>query len=167
MDSPLLRKYTPQQQRDINLVRLYLQAITLSDLSAPEGIQIRPQALLGNRELGQRLRTNWPRQESVSPTQRRLWSRFISSNYLRYDRYWLHALGPVRLDLRPKQRQPPLIAPTMYDDTLGTPPTTLKEYLSKLPRWHQRLLSNYTQESPDTKLCGKLSLEETCDNRIG
>lgn len=149
MDSPTLSRYNPQQKRDINLVRLYLQAITLSDLSTPDGLQIRPQALSGYRAEAQRLRKNWPRQESISHKQRRLWTRFISSTFLRYDRHWLHALGPTRPDLRPRHRWPSPIAPTMSDDSPRSQSTDLKAYLSQLPRWHQRLLSNYTQESPD------------------
>jgi hypothetical protein len=45
MDTPTIRHYSPQQQRDINLVRIHLQAITLSDLSSPDGKTIRPQAI--------------------------------------------------------------------------------------------------------------------------
>ena len=44
-----LTLYTPQQQRDVNLVRLYLQAITLSDISETNGNGICEQAFNGRR----------------------------------------------------------------------------------------------------------------------
>jgi hypothetical protein len=53
MEGITLKQYTPQQQRDINLVRLYLQAITLFDLSTPDGKTIRPNALSGIRGAAQ------------------------------------------------------------------------------------------------------------------
>ena len=70
MDTQTIRHYSQQQQRDINLVRLHLQAITLSDLSSPDGKRIRPKALSGFREVDQRPRQNWPRQESITASQR-------------------------------------------------------------------------------------------------
>jgi hypothetical protein len=59
MDTSALRHYTPGQQRDINLVRLYIQAMTLSDLSIFDGTMIREEALQGTRGLHQKIRTNW------------------------------------------------------------------------------------------------------------
>lgn len=47
MECPTLTKYSPQQQQLINLVRLHLQVLTLSDLSMPDGKTIRSNALLG------------------------------------------------------------------------------------------------------------------------
>jgi hypothetical protein len=149
MDSPTLSRYSPTQQRDINLVRLHLQVLTLSDLSASDGKTIRTNALSGIRELDHQLRKHWPRQEHVTTAQRRLWTRFISSNYLRYDKYWSHALGPT-----PTQRlhtpRSPSIAPTLTDQSPTVTANSLNEYLSRLPRWHQRLLSNLQQEATDT-----------------
>jgi hypothetical protein len=56
-----LKHYTPGQQRDINLVRLYIQAMTLSDLSTYDGTMIREEALQGVRGSQQKVRIHWPR----------------------------------------------------------------------------------------------------------
>jgi hypothetical protein len=68
MQLELLKPYTPQQQTDINLVRIYLQTITLSNLSAPDGKDICGYHLRGEqRRPQQRLRyKTWPRQETPS-----------------------------------------------------------------------------------------------------
>jgi hypothetical protein len=115
MDTSTIRQYSPQQQRDINYVRLHLQALTLSDLSTPDGRQIRPQALRGYREKDQQPRQNWPRQESITASQRRLWQRYVISNFLRYDRYWRQELGPSSPPLRPRAPLAPFLAPIMID----------------------------------------------------
>jgi hypothetical protein len=44
----LLHRYTVPQQRDINLVRLYLQVVTLADMSTPTGTNIEQWALEGS-----------------------------------------------------------------------------------------------------------------------
>jgi hypothetical protein len=49
MQPEILKHYSPQQQLDINLVRLHLQAITLSDISDPTGKNISTWALQGAR----------------------------------------------------------------------------------------------------------------------
>jgi hypothetical protein len=79
MDAKSLSQYTPQQQQDINLVRIHLQALTLSDLSTSDGHNIQPQALEGIRAASYRPRQNWPRQENVTASQRRLWKRYLTS----------------------------------------------------------------------------------------
>ena len=152
MDTPTIRQYSIQQQKDINLVRIHLQAITLSDLSSPDGSQIRSQALRGVREATQQLRQHWPRQESVTASQRRLWTRYVTSNFIRYDRYWKHGLGLTSPHLRPRASLPPFIAPLMADASQDQPRPAhqdLKTYISRLPRWHRRLLSHLHQEATD------------------
>ena len=149
MASDSIRRYTPQQQRDINLVRLHLQAITLSDLSESDGKTIRRQALRGYREDSQKLRDNWPRQDQLTASQRRLWTRYISSNFLRYDRHWKQPLGDTRPAVRPRSPWLPTITPIMCDALPVIECPNLAHYLSLLPRWHQRLLSNYQQDASD------------------
>ena len=151
MDTPTLRHYSPQQQRDINLVRLHLQAITLSDLSTPDGTQIRPHALRGVREVSQRPRQNWPRQEPPTASQQRLWQRYMKSNFIRYDRFWRHELGPAIPNRRPRTPLAPFLAPHMIDTLRGQSPPAqdLKTYISRLPNWHRRLLSHYRQDATD------------------
>jgi hypothetical protein len=58
-----LRGYTATQQMDINLVRLHLQVITLSDMSQDYGTHIHPNFLEGTREPSRKIRHNWPQQE--------------------------------------------------------------------------------------------------------
>ena len=70
----LSQYYTTAQQLDINLVRLYLQVITLSDLSMPEGNKINGHFLRGERSPHQHIRQlTCPRQESPTTAQTRLW----------------------------------------------------------------------------------------------
>jgi hypothetical protein len=55
MQPDRLRQFSKQDQRDFNLVRLHIQAITLSDISTPDGISINHEALHG------RLNSNYKR----------------------------------------------------------------------------------------------------------
>jgi hypothetical protein len=148
MDAKSLSQYTPQQQQDINLVRIHLQALTLSDLSTSDGRNIQPQALEGIRAESYRPRQNWPRQENVTASQRRLWKRYLKSHFIRYDLHWRQELGPSSPPLRPRAPRPTRITPTMMDVDSQSPESSvpahdLKSYIARLPRWHQRLLSNY------------------------
>jgi ribonuclease HI len=152
MNMDFLQRYTIPQQRDINLVRLYLQAITLSDISEPAGNKIRPQALRGYREENQRLRKNWPRQDELTVSQRKLWTRYISSHFLRYDRHWKKPLGDTRPGNRPRSPWFPTIQPIMGDAIPVSAAPDLSSYLSQLPRWHKRLLSSYQQEAEDVQV---------------
>ncbi len=70
MQTALLKKYSAKDQRDINLVRLHIQAVTLSDVSTPEGKYIKWEALNGQRQPNQTIRKNWPRQQV--PTKHQL-----------------------------------------------------------------------------------------------
>jgi hypothetical protein len=152
MNAGHLQRYTLQQQRDINLVRLHLQAITLSDISDPDGNTIRAQALRGYREEHQHIRHHWPRQDELTSSQRKLWSRYISSNFLRYDRYWRQPLEDQSPSHRPRTPCFPNIQPIMSDVSPVTVAHDLPAYLSQLPRWHKRLLSNYQQEASDAQV---------------
>jgi hypothetical protein len=63
MDPEAMQRYTPGQQRDINLVRLYIQALTLSDLSTSNGTAIREHFLCGHRRDDQKV------QETLAATE--------------------------------------------------------------------------------------------------
>lgn len=130
MDTTTIKQYTSRQQQDINLVRLYLQAITLSDLSNHDGTKIRKNALASQREEGQRLRQHWPRQDNVTASQQRLWRHYITSNFIRYGQNWRNSLGQTRPDLRPR---PPwshrLAAPIMDDISHTEPAKDLSTYM--------------------------------------
>jgi hypothetical protein len=108
MNPEKLKGYSNQQQLDINLVRLYLRVITLSDMSHPDGNDIKQNMLHGERDPHQETRRStqgWPRQQQPSASQRRLWKRYIHANYLRYGTKWKRSLGTV---LEPHQRINPL-----------------------------------------------------------
>ena len=84
-----LTRYTHQQQKDINLVRLHLQVITRSDMSTNNS-DICPYHSAGKRRPNQTIRKHtWPRQPTVTYSQQqRIWSKYISSTYLRYGIKW-------------------------------------------------------------------------------
>lgn len=89
MDPKLLIRYTPLQQKDINLVRLHLQVITLSDITTADGADVCSYMLQGSRRPGQHIRQKtWPRQLPPTASQKRLWRNYISSNYIRYGTKW-------------------------------------------------------------------------------
>ena len=88
----LLKHFMPHQHTDINLVCLFLQVITLSDMSTPDGCDICGYHLRGERRPNQKIRQNtWPaQQETPTPGQKRLWRKYISSHYyLRYSTKWM------------------------------------------------------------------------------
>ena len=99
-----------------------------------------------------RHRMNWPRQDAITSSQRKLWKSYISSNFLRYDRYWRHPLGDTRPAYRPRAPWAPTIQPIMGDSTPATLAPDLTTYMSHLPRWHQRLLSHHRQEASDIQV---------------
>ena len=75
MNRDALSWYSTQQQHDINLVRLYLQIIMLSDMSQPDGISACCYHLKGTRRPAQVIRIKtWPRQEPPTAPQVRLWT---------------------------------------------------------------------------------------------
>ncbi len=89
MQSPHLARYSPAQQKDINLVRLFLQVNTLADITDPSNPKaVHLSYLDGQRPLGFTENQQWPRQQPPSKQQIRLWKRYIKSSYLRYVPYW-------------------------------------------------------------------------------
>jgi hypothetical protein len=151
METEALQRYTPGQQRDINLVRLYIQALTLSDMSTPDGNTIHEPFLHGHRMQEQSIRTHWPRQLEPTHTQRRLWRKYIESNYIRYGLKWRQPLGPTPMQHRPQFEG----LPKIDEPDIKTPvhdSKSLREYIYRLPRWHMRLLSQWTQEATDVQI---------------
>ncbi len=89
MQSEHLKRYTPAQQQDLNLVRLWLQVATLADMCDPDrSNRILLCYLDGNRPSDFEPSPKWPRQAHPSKAQQRLWKRFIRSSYLRYPPFW-------------------------------------------------------------------------------
>ena len=145
MTASHLARYSAIQQKDINLVRTYLQATFLSDLAAPDGKTITSTHLTGERASNFTSTTIWPRQETPTKAQQRLWRKYISSSYLRYPPHLLQRIGP-----------PPPPAPVLDALLPTTQPSvsypSLQAYITALPRTHRRLLSNYTQICGDQEL---------------
>jgi hypothetical protein len=90
-----MRHLSKQDQLDINLVRLHLQVITLSDISTLDGNSISKDAYHGRRHGSAKPRTNWPRQPTPTANQIKVWQRYLSDNFLRFTTKWEHRLGPV------------------------------------------------------------------------
>ena len=84
---------------------------------------------------------SWPRQESISKAQQRLWRRYIASQFLRYNRYW---------------RQPPnnraRRAQSMGIEVQTPKPKLLSSMIKTLPKHQRRLLSHVKQRVNDDVL---------------
>ena len=146
INSEFLTGYTVKQKRDINLVRLYLQIITLSDMTISDGIHAScDYHRKGLRQPHQLIRQKtWPRQLDPTTSQRKQWKNYISScsNYLQYDNKWSY----------PMQDLPPL--PSSADEK-PIPPvkySTLKSFITSLLKRHRRLLLNVDQTATDSEV---------------
>jgi ribonuclease HI len=152
MQSDMLKKYSPQEQRDINLVRLHLQAITLSDISSHDGKTIRGEALNGLRSNTDLHRRNWPKQPAPTKHQSKLWKRYIVINFIRHHKTWKVPLGPVLENslANHKKRGQPECTETLFRDARNC--NTFRQYIGSLPRWYRRLLSNYEQRATELQI---------------
>ncbi|KAI2496067.1 hypothetical protein MHU86_18439 [Fragilaria crotonensis] len=89
MDVARLQGYSTNQQKDINLTRIYLQITTIAEMTDSDiPTNIARWALQGERPDDFVPKDAWPRQLPPSSLQKRLWRRYISSQFLRYDRKW-------------------------------------------------------------------------------
>jgi hypothetical protein len=137
MDQTHLQRYSISQQRGINLVRMHLQVVTLSDMvdrDKPNRINV--SFLDAQRKVSLIPSTTRPRQPEITASQRRLWKRFISSSFLRYIPYW--STSPP---LTPSVPVTP-VTPTRHFETLN-------EYIRSLPRTQRRLLDGLEQVASD------------------
>jgi hypothetical protein len=135
MDLSRLKGYSVRQQTDLNLVRLYLQVTTIAELTdTHESNKIAEWALEAQRSPQFIDARTWPRQQVVSPSQRRLWKRYVSSQFLRYGRFW--KMTP-RGSLRELSETKKSLAGTA---TSG--PFNLSKSIRSLPRGRRRLLSH-------------------------
>ncbi|KAI2494260.1 hypothetical protein MHU86_20278 [Fragilaria crotonensis] len=141
-----LQRYTSRQQQDLNLVRLYLQVTTLAEMSDPD----RPNAIKldyldARRPTDWTPDHHWPRQDTPSSSQRRLWKRYITSLHLRYIPFWKVPPTSFSRKMATTQHHPPTNPhPTSF--------ATLKAYLHTLPRTQRRLLSEWTQQATDIQV---------------
>jgi hypothetical protein len=138
-----LTRYSASQQRDINLVRLYLQATTLADLTQHENSsKISLSALDGQRSDDWIHNPLWPRQEAPTLTQRRLWKRYIRSSYLRYVPYWKSPPKPQDLAISVQGSAPP--STSSFE--------SIHDYIRTLPTTHRRLLADLHQDASDVQV---------------
>lgn len=150
MQSQHLSRYTPRQQHDLNLVRIYLQVSTLADMTdADQPNRIQLPYLEGQRPREWEETMTWPRQSTPSHSQRRLWKRFIESSYLRYIPYWkqnpLYTASRTRSTFRESMEAPP------QTETCATK-MPLLEYLKTLPRTQRRLVGDVVQVADDVQV---------------
>lgn len=143
MQQSHLTRYTLQQQRDINLVRLHLQVSTLADMTDPERLSaIRLHFLDGRKPPDWNPQhQHWPRQETPTSSQRRLWKRYLVSSFLRYIPLW--KTPPLR-EKPPEIHTKNSISPTDHH--------TLREYLHTLPRTQRRLVEDARQVATDVQV---------------
>ena len=89
MNLESLTRFSTIEQLDINLVRLYLQVITLSDMSTSDGFDICSYMLDGQRNPAKNIRLKtWPRHTAPTAAQKRVWYQYITTNYIRYGTKW-------------------------------------------------------------------------------
>jgi hypothetical protein len=117
METADLQRYTPGQQHDINLVRLYIQALDGCQISLLQTATLftNPSYRVidsRDRESGRTGRGNI----LPSNAQRRLWRKFIQSTYLRYGLKWRYPLGPIPPKLRPQPPRLPCIDEPLHHD---------------------------------------------------
>ena len=151
MQPEALIHFSKQQKFDINLVRLHLQAITLSDLSEPDGQHIRILALQGSRSHGETQRVNWPRQPPPTKYQVNLWKQYLTDNFLQYKTKWKRRLDqPIHPNTYSNHKEKTHSEPKLFDDPRQY--HSLRQYIKSLPRWHQRLVQNYQQIATELEI---------------
>ena len=141
MNEVHLQRYSASQQKDINLVRLWLQVTTLADMvDCLRGAKyINLNHLDGKRSPLFTSDPKWPRQKQPTKQQCRLWKRYIRSSFLRYTPYWKTA--PVsQLPLPPP--------PTTVDHSMSQFAACIRQ----LPRTQRRLLDGYEQVATDQQV---------------
>ena len=142
MQSDHLSRYSAQQHRDINYVRIFLQVFTLADLAdASNRKAVQLCYVDGKRPPDLTYNPRWPRQhDDPTKAQIRLWRGFIKSCYLQYIPYWKQS--PV---CTPPPPPTPIAMPSPFAD--------LFSYLESLPaQWQRRLMDNLEQVATDDQV---------------
>jgi hypothetical protein len=156
MQESHLARYSPAQQKDINLVRLFLQVHSLADLtdccSNPKAINL--SLLDGQRLLNFIVNPQWPRQQTPSKQQTRLWKGYIKSLFLRYIPYWKTV---------PTHDYPP--ASSLSSPLLPTTFENLMAYLSSLPQSSRRMIDRIDQTSTDLQVWKSFRAKKTAVRR--
>ena len=137
-----LERYTPIQQRDINLVRLYLQVNTLADLTDATNLKAINLAFFdGQRPTDWIYSDKWPREHPPSKHQIWLWKGYIRSSFLRYGPYW--KIKPI--DRVPNTENVTSLSPPIHHDNIFS-------FIKSLPPRHKRLLDNIEQVASDKQV---------------
>ena len=146
METPHLDRFTQSEIVDINLVRIHLQASTLSDISAgTDGRTICPHCYKGDRPPSFQPKPHWPRQPPPTNAQSKIWSSFLSVVYLRYGIFWDTPLG-LRLPTIPLKLDPLATRLDPYEYK------TLSSFIAAIPPFFRRLLHHHEQIASDKVL---------------
>jgi hypothetical protein len=144
MNLSRLQAYSTSAQIDINLVRIYLQATTVAELSdLSDRKRISSTALLGTRSVSFVSNPGWPRQEVPSSEQVKLWKLYISSQFLQSEVYWKSV----------PTGDTPASVPSL-DESFPSPSSSrpnLKSALRQLPIYHRRMLNHVKQNVSDVE----------------
>ena len=144
-----LSQYTASQQSDINLVRIYLQCTTLSDMRDPQDPRcITKGALLlsGERNSTFSTKRGWPRQEEPTSQQRRLWKRYISSQFLRYGgTFWKRIPTDSLRDIKARIK-------SSIEPLDGSNDVPFADMINSLPPYQRRLLTHINQCADDSEV---------------
>jgi hypothetical protein len=149
-----LNLYSSKAQIDINLVRIYLQVTTISELSDPMDRKcITSDALHGIRPATFSSNPGWPRQAAPSKDQTRLWKTYISSQFLRYDLFWQNLPTDDESST----------SDSADESASSTPPIqlTMKAAIRQLPPYQRRLLSHVQQNVSDVDAIAACTEDET------
>ena len=144
MSPDRLTNYTIRQQCDLNLVRIFLQCTTLSDMrDVGDDTRISTYALRGQRPPSFLAKAGWPRQVEPTLSQRRLWNRYISSQFLRYERFWR---------ANPNDRLREIKARMVLEDSSREATKDLGSQILVLPRHQRRMLTHVHQCEDDDEV---------------
>ncbi|KAI2497820.1 hypothetical protein MHU86_16654 [Fragilaria crotonensis] len=145
MQPSRLSQYTASQQSDINLVRIYLQCTTLSDMRDHQDPRcITKGALSGERQSTFVTKCGWPRQEEPTSQQRRLWKRYISSQFLRYGTFWKRIPTDSLRDIKARRIK------SSIEPLDGTNDVPFADMINSLPPYQRRLLTHINQCADDS-----------------
>jgi hypothetical protein len=134
--------HTDSDLRDINLVRLHLQVITLADITNRCGKQISLDAWNGKSLTDRSSTYSWPRQPHVVPRQLRSWRRFLRTTFLTgtstYLRRPLRDFTPSHLRWRFHYSP---ITEYLYDTTTGmcSPTSHIRRHRGQYGLWRTTL----------------------------
>ncbi|KAI2497785.1 hypothetical protein MHU86_16727 [Fragilaria crotonensis] len=144
MQPSRLVQYTGSQQRDINLVRIYLQCTTISEMrDVQDPRSIAKEALAGVRHSNFAPKPGWPRQEEPTSTQRRLWKRYLSSQFLRYGLLWKRVPSDSLREVKARLKSPTV-------PLEGSRDLALADMITHLPQGQRRLLTHISQLVDDS-----------------